>query len=73
MRRLRGFEIRSLTRIPVSMTESRIEMNITNDPDVETADESVAFSVLVRHKANASPYTLRSTAIQRAVDILAAQ
>jgi len=73
MRRLRTFEIRSLTRLPVSLTQSRVEMNVSNDPYVETADESVAFSVLVRHKRNDSLQKLRSTAIQRAIDILAAQ
>ena len=44
-----AFRIRALTRVPVSPTLSRVEGNITNDSDVENSDESVAFSVLVRH------------------------
>jgi hypothetical protein len=73
MARLRTFEIRSLTRLPVSMTESRVEMNVSSDPVVETADESVAFSVLVRHEPDASLTKLQSTAIRRAIDILTAR
>jgi hypothetical protein len=45
-----AFELRSLTRRRISPTQSRVEANITNDPDVENADESVAFSLLIHHK-----------------------
>jgi hypothetical protein len=67
------FQIRSLTRQPVSPTQSRVEANITNDVDVENADESVAFSVMVRHNDNASLQDLQLAALQRAHDILASQ
>jgi len=67
------FELRSLTRLRISPTQSRVEGNITNDPDVENADESVAFSVLIEHKKNPSLRVLQSSALQRALDILASQ
>ena len=35
------FQIRSLTRLPVSATQTRVEANITDDADVESADESI--------------------------------
>jgi hypothetical protein len=66
-----AFELRSLTRLRISPTQSRVEANITNDPDVENADESVAFSLLIHHKKNPSLRDFRSTALQRALDILA--
>jgi hypothetical protein len=66
-------ELRSLTRLRISQTQSRVEANITNDPNVENADESVAFSVLIEHKKNPSLRDLRSGALQRAFDILTSQ
>jgi hypothetical protein len=68
-----AFELRSLTRLPISPTQSRVETNITSDPDVEHADESVAFSVLIEHKKNPSLRDLQSSALQRALDILESQ
>ena len=65
------FELRSLTRLQISPTESRVEGNISSDDDVENADESVAFSVLISHKKNPSLRDLRSAALQRTLDILA--
>jgi hypothetical protein len=73
MKRAPKFQIRSLTRLPVSATHSRVEVNITDDADVENADESVAFSVLISHKANPSRLDLQFAALQRAQDILASQ
>ena len=73
MKVLSTFQIRSLVHLPVSPTQSRIEANISNDADVEASDESVAFSVLIRHKDNSSPQDLQSIALQRAQDILASQ
>jgi hypothetical protein len=69
----RSFQIRSLTRLPVSATQSRVEGNITDDADVENADESVAFSLLIHHKLNPSRQNLQSAALQRAQNILASQ
>ena len=67
------FELRSLTRLRISPTQSRVEGNISSDADVENADESVAFSVLIEHRKNPSLRVLQSSAFQRALDILASQ
>jgi len=67
------FHVRSLTRLRVSATQSRIEVNISNDADVENSDESLAFSVLIHHQRNPSPEEILSIALKRAVDILAMQ
>jgi hypothetical protein len=68
-----NFQMQSLTCLPVSASQSRVETNITDDPDVENADESVAFSVLVHHKKNPSLKELQLSALQRALEILASQ
>ena len=73
MRAIPLFELRSLTCLPISPTQSRVEANITSDADVEHSDESVAFSVLIEHKKNPSPRDLQSGALQRALDILESQ
>jgi hypothetical protein len=67
------FSMRSLTRLPVSLTLSRIEVNISSNADVENSDESVAFSLLVQHRRNSSPQEILSGALERALDILATQ
>ena len=67
------FEIRSMTCLPISTTQSRVELSITDNPDVENSDESIAFSVLIRHKVNTSPQNLQSAALKRALDILSLQ
>jgi hypothetical protein len=67
------FHVRSLTRLRVSATQSRIEVNISSDADVENSDESLAFSVLVHHQRNPSPEEILSIALKRALDILATQ
>jgi hypothetical protein len=73
MKRAPTFHIRSLTHLPLSPTQSRVEANIADNADAENADESVAFSVLVRHGDKPSVRDLRSAALKRARDILASQ
>jgi hypothetical protein len=68
------FQMGSLTHLPISATQSRVEANITSDPDdVENADESVAFSVLIHHNKNPSLHELEANALQRALEILTSQ
>ena len=67
------FLIRSAVHLSVSATQSRIEVSISSDPDVESSDESLAFSVLIQHRANSSSEELFSIALRRALDILASQ
>jgi len=67
------FHIRSVTRLPVSATQSRIEVNISSHADVENSDESLAFSLLIQHQTNSSPQKILFIALKRARDILATQ
>lgn len=67
------FRVRSLIPLAVSATQSRIEANITNDYDIENADESVAFSVLITHRRNATSSEVLSNALQRALYIVSSQ
>jgi uncharacterized protein YpiB (UPF0302 family) len=67
------FQVRSLTELPVSETRSRVEVNISNDSDVENSDESLAFSVVIDHKMTATRKEIFSIAIDRALDILSSQ
>jgi hypothetical protein len=67
------FQIRALTQLPLSPTQSRVEANVSDNADAENADESVAFSVLIRHGDNPSLQDLQSAALKRARDILASQ
>jgi hypothetical protein len=67
------FHIRSMTCLPISTTQSRVELSITDNTDVEDSDESIALSLLIRHKVNPSPQNLQSAALKRAQNILASQ
>src|ERR1700680_1737156 len=67
------FNVRALTRLPISTTQSRVEVSITDNTDVQNSDESIAFSVLIQHKANPSLQNLQYAALKRAQDILASQ
>jgi hypothetical protein len=67
------FRIRSLVHLPISATQSRIEVNISSDPDVESSDESLAFSFLIQHRTNSSAQEILSVALKRALDILDSQ
>jgi hypothetical protein len=67
------FNVWALTRLPISTTQSRVEVSITDNTDVQNSDESIAFSVLIQHKANPSLQNLQYAALKRAQDILASQ
>jgi hypothetical protein len=47
------------------------EANITNDPNVDNAEESIAFSLLIQHSENATKEEIQLAALGRARDILA--
>jgi hypothetical protein len=67
------FQIRSVTCLPISTTQSRVELSITDNTDVDNSDESIAFSLLIRHNVNPSRQHLQSAALKRAQNILASQ
>lgn len=67
------FQVRSLTNLPVTETRSRVEVNISSDSDVEDADESVAFSILIDHQTTSSPEEILSIALDRVLTILSSQ
>jgi hypothetical protein len=67
------FQFRSWVRLRIGATQSQIEANITKDPDVENADESIAFSLLIQHSENATKEELQVAALKRARDILSPQ
>jgi len=67
------FRIWSLTLLPISATESRVEMSVATSRNPEDADESVALSVLIGHKDLPTLQELKSEALRRAQDVLASQ
>jgi hypothetical protein len=67
------FRIGSLTLLPVSATESRVDMTISDNRDPESADESIAFSVLVTHKHVPTLQELELAAVRRVQELLGSQ
>jgi hypothetical protein len=43
------FRVNVFVLLSVNPTLTRVEGNVTSDVDVENADESVAFSLLIQH------------------------
>ena len=65
--------VSSITVIPRTPTESRIDMTVGDEANIEEAEESVAISVMVVHKERPTLQELQLIAIRRAQDMLASQ
>jgi hypothetical protein len=66
-------KVSSITVIPVTATESRIDMTVGDETSMEDAEESVALSVMIVHKACPTLPELQLMAIRRAQEMLASQ
>jgi hypothetical protein len=64
------FQFRSWVRLRVMATQSQVEGNITNNPDVDNAEESIAFSLLIQHSKDATQAEIQYAALKRAREIL---
>jgi hypothetical protein len=73
MERKAKFRIWSLTLLPISATESRVDMSVATSQNPEDADESVAFSLLIGHTDSPTLRELELEALRRAQDVLASQ
>ena len=73
MERKPEFRIWSLTLLPISATEARVEMSVATSRNPEDADESVAFSLLIGHNESQTLKELELEGIRRAQDVLASQ
>jgi hypothetical protein len=65
--------VSSITVIPMTPTESRIDMTVGDEPSMEDAEESVALSVTIIHEECPTLQELQLKAIRRAQDMLALQ
>jgi hypothetical protein len=65
--------VASITVIPRTATQSRVDMTVGDEANIDDAEESVALSVMVVHHECPTLQELQLIAIRRAQDLLASQ